>query len=265
MQLKTLGFTNVFHFPVVDIITKNHFNQELIYENENKIRRLFKLLKDDESKQILFRVISYRVTKNLEHIRKISSPDNMYFPEFITLNDNEVFVDIGAYNGDTVKAFLAKTNHLKSCVAIAFEPDEHNYQQLCNVYGSSRLTKCYNYAIYSETNKIAFNCKGDQSSVDHAGNKIIDAITLDSFFDNRDKPTYIKMDVEGSEEQVLIGARKIISAFHPKLAISIYHKSNDLWEIPLLIHSITKNYDFCIRHHSHNICDTVLYCLPKKL
>ena len=72
-------------------------------------------------------------------------------------------------------------------------------------------------------------------------------------------PTFIKMDIEGHEIPALYGVKNTIIKHKPKLAISIYHKGSDLWEIPLLIKSWIPEYKMYIRHHSANFCDTVLY------
>lgn len=74
--------------------------------------------------------------------------------------------------------------------------------------------------------------------------------------------TFIKMDVEGSEYKALLGSKSIISSCRPKLAISIYHKPEDIWELPELILDMNKNYTFYLRHYSLAGEDTVLYVIP---
>ena len=77
-----------------------------------------------------------------------------------------------------------------------------------------------------------------------------------------EKITFIKMDVEGSEYKALLGAEKIISCCKPKLAISIYHNPEDIWELPELILKMNPDYKFYIRHYSLAGEDTVLYAIP---
>lgn len=72
--------------------------------------------------------------------------------------------------------------------------------------------------------------------------------------------TFIKMDVEGSELEALKGAENIIKNQHPKMAICLYHKIEDFWQIPMYIKAIVPEYRFGIRHHCPaNFNDTVLY------
>ena len=69
------------------------------------------------------------------------------------------------------------------------------------------------------------------------------------------------MDIEGAEYQAILGAKKIIDKYKPKLAICVYHKPEDIWELPWLIHKINQEYKFYLRHYSFGDVETVLYAL----
>lgn len=87
-------------------------------------------------------------------------------------------------------------------------------------------------------------------------------MTIDEAIDPGDRVTTIKMDIEGSELEALKGARETIRRDKPKLAICIYHKTEDLWEIPLYIKSLIPEYRFYIRHHGPSgLYDSVLYAV----
>ena len=72
----------------------------------------------------------------------------------------------------------------------------------------------------------------------------------------------IKLDVEGGEASALVGARDVINRCRPTLALSAYHKPDDLWELPRLINTITDGYSFFLRQHYFNSFDVVLYAVP---
>ena len=74
----------------------------------------------------------------------------------------------------------------------------------------------------------------------------------------------MKMDAEGAELAILRGAERFISMVRPKLAVSVYHKPADLWELPQFIGALDLNYDFYLRHYSQSITDTVVYAVPKE-
>ena len=85
----------------------------------------------------------------------------------------------------------------------------------------------------------------------------LDCVALDEVI--RESVSLIKMDIEGREMKALAGAKTLITTYKPKLAICIYHKYEDLWEIPEYIHSLVPEYKFYIRHHGPFYTDTVLY------
>jgi len=116
--------------------------------------------------------------------------------------------------------------------------------------------------VYSKTTILKLTSLGSGSFISNKGDNFISVTSLDETIYNF-KPDYIKMDIEGSEKEALIGAKEIIKDFKPKLAISLYHKAEDLWEIPLLIKELNPDYEFKIRCHNHLCIETVLYCKDK--
>jgi hypothetical protein len=100
---------------------------------------------------------------------------------------------------------------------------------------------------------------GPESKICKIGDINIEVASIDDTI--KSDVTFIKMDIEGAEYQAIIGAGKIIKRCKPKLAISIYHNPNDLWELPILIHNINPKYKFYLRHYSFAENDTVLYAL----
>lgn len=89
---------------------------------------------------------------------------------------------------------------------------------------------------------------------------VIETTSIDEILDGGEA-TYIKMDIEGAEYEALLGAKKTIKNYKPKLAISIYHKRCDIWEIPILLLSYNSDYKFYLRTYSFSGNDTVLYAL----
>ena len=92
-------------------------------------------------------------------------------------------------------------------------------------------------------------------------NKGGEAIALDGYFGNQGEATFVKMDIEDSEMLALRGADKLISHNLPKLAICLYHKTEDIWEIPLYIKQRWSEYKIYIRHHTELLNETVCYAV----
>ena len=96
-----------------------------------------------------------------------------------------------------------------------------------------------------------------------AGTEKVPADSIDHVL-NGERATFIKMDIEGSEYQALLGAEQTIKKYHPRLAISLYHKPEDVLEIPYLIHKMNPDYRFIIRHYASNMTETVLYAFDEE-
>lgn len=169
----------------------------------------------------------------------------------------EVFIDAGAFDGSTIKSFLNWCSGDYERI-IAFEPDEENYKK------ASGLTNLENYSIlkkglYSKKKKVYFSAESScGSKILDDGKNFIDVVDLDSIV-NEDRVTFIKMDIEGSELEAIKGSQNLLATQKPKLAISIYHKPEDIIEIPKLLLEINPDYNFGIRHYSFYLSDTILY------
>ncbi len=179
------------------------------------------------------------------------------------ITEKEVFVDGGSFDGKSSVAFmnLCGGNYRKIYV---FEPDPDNQSKcedtLKNYRGTGENLEMIFKGLWDEKTTLRFAAISNGSSkVDKNGTKQIDVVSLDEVI--HDTVTFIKLDVEGSEFRALSGARRIIQNDRPKLAISIYHKPEDIWELPALIYSFNPDYSFYLRHYSTAASETVLYAL----
>ena len=113
---------------------------------------------------------------------------------------------------------------------------------------------------WSDKTTLYFSNEGTMGSKISDNGKL--QIAVDSI-DNvvKDKVSFIKMDIEGSELEALKGAKNTILKYKPKLAVCVYHKKEDLITIPQYILSLNQNYKLYLRHYGENSCDTVLYAL----
>ena len=198
-----------------------------------------------------------------------------FFDKFGFFNrDQEIFVDAGAYVGDSLERFIWSVNGVFRQVH-AFEPGLAQFQALKKRV--ERLSQ--EWALITENiflvNK-GLSSKNRQAMIEYADNLIqmsvtknvclpddtragrIELVSLDSYFDGQ-KFTLLKVDVEGSERELIQGARESIAAYKPRIALSVYHYPTDIFELPLQLKEINKSYSFTLGHHSSQLMDTVLY------
>ncbi|WP_405316364.1 FkbM family methyltransferase [Faecalibacillus faecis] len=223
---------------------------------------IFPLLEDDKSREILQNRFDSFLTGNISYVEKNPvDPNQYFFDECYKLTDDEVLFDCGGFTGDTVLDFIKLTQGLFKKI-ISFEPDEKNFQKLKNLVQKRELQniEIKNQATGRKQGKIGFVSNGNMVSkvVERQKDGIqVDIVALDDYLS--DKPTIIKMDVEGFEFETLKGAENIIRTLKPKLAICIYHKILDFYEIPVYLKSIVPEYKFKVRQHEPGFCETVLY------
>ena len=213
---------------------------------------------DDISKQIILeRIRGYL----FYHIMAHSPCEDQYFEkEIMQLSNQEVFVDGGCYTGDTIEEFLKRVNRQYKYI-YGFEPDETNYNMAKRNLTEYQNIEIISKGLWNRSERVCFNSASSSSRIDDGVTDSIELTSLDSYFSesqNRPLPTFIKMDIEGSEKNALLGAKKIISGVHPKLAICVYHKPEDIFELPQIIQSLGA-YHFTLRHYSPDSVDTVLY------
>lgn len=223
-------------------------------------RRTYGLLQDDQSKQVLLdRIACYLTSSPIT----ASEYRMQYFdPEIVTLDPGEVFVDGGMYTGDTAQLFVRLFNG-RYRHYYGFEPDEQNFLAAENdLIGNERFT-LIKKGLWSQEGKLSFcGNLASGSRLDECGSgEYAEVTALDAFFQDREAPTFIKMDIEGAEREALIGAEQIIRSHKPKLAICVYHKPEDIYVLPELINSFREDYRFYLRHYSDTIYETVLYAV----
>ena len=232
--------------------------KKLFSEHIQELKTVYDSLGDDKSRSVFENLIRFRTTSDWPCIKKSMGRDNLktqYLVPELQFTDHEIIVDCGAYTGDTAKLFFEK---IPGCRVIALEPDENIFEllQQCKLEGITAIKA----GAWSEDTTLRFSDTGGGSStIDPSGNTEIKVAALDHISECR-SATYIKMDIEGAELEALKGAANIIKEMKPKLAICIYHKPQDLFEIPLYIKKLNPDYKLFIHHHAY-VSETVLYAV----
>ena len=199
--------------------------------------------------------------KNILILAEVAESNQYFDLPHIQFADNEVFVDAGGFNGDTSRYFADKVNRKYKHIYV-FEPNIKQAEDCKNNLSDLNNITVIQKASWDKNEILNFVKAGEGSRIvsDELGTNSIETITIDEVL-NGDKATYIKMDVEGAEYNSLIGAKNTIKKYKPKLAISVYHKRDDIWKIPMLLLEYNPDYKFYLRMYSFTGNDTVLYAL----
>lgn len=240
------------------------FKFDFIAANSNEFQWLYEHLEDNKSKEVLIAFINQRINMQLGYLRKVKE-DKQYFPSSIfSFNSNEVFIDCGAYDGDTVEQFLEvlQNQRIKDFEAIyALEPDPNNFKALCEKHKDLKNISFINKGVWKEDRTLFF--KGGEemmSMLADDGNISVEVTTIDRTLDGK-KASFIKMDIQGAELEALKGAEKTITKYSPKLAICVYHNKEDLITIPRYIKALNSNYKIYLRAHENKAAEVVLYAI----
>lgn len=241
-----------------------------IYQQADDIRKAFSLWANDYSSQEYLAQLRWRLFLDFD---KLPTPisqavrEEEYFPNDIFSSfSNEVFVDCGAFDGDTIKRFLQRRKYCFGNI-IALEPDPINYQKL-QTYVSTLPDNIENrvavlqVAVGSRKEKVRLQEIGTMaSSVSTTGTLEVDCVPLDEVLADC-LPTLIKMDLEGFELDAIAGASRVIEQASAVLAVTVYHCQDHLWRIPLLIQSLSDQYRFFLRPYAEEYWDVSCYAVP---
>lgn len=247
------------------MFSKDYLNKRIAFfeKNERRIIDNVNSLEDIKSKEIYLSMIYYRCIRKRNRFPKYS--EQYFNNDVMNIDNNEHFIDCGAFDGDTIDRISKKLSPNKNITVVAFEPDEENYKKLLEKKDkyNNIVIKTYKYGIWSKKATLRFNANGDiGAKIDSNGECEIKVTNLDAIPDCYNA-TFIKMDIEGAELEALKGAKKIIMNNKPKLAISIYHSDDDMIDIIEFIRNKYPFYNIYVRHHSNIESETVMYCIKK--
>lgn len=272
-RLRAKGFKTVIPFALLQIIYSNQFPAHMFYANwleslfanKNKLEQLIALLEDDRSIDILNHILGFRLTLNPEQLTPIVEWD-LYGPDdLLHYSDDEVYIDGGAFDGDTIDSFINRRQG-KFKKIIGFEPDSRTFQNLQSRFIGDKRIEVFNKGLYSHTDTLYFDNIGTRASAfmeksDTSQDVVAVPVTSIDETLNGEPITYIKMNIEGAEISALMGAAKSIAKYKPKLCISVYHRPSDLWEIPFLVKQLNPDYKLYLRQHDGGVIESVLYAI----
>jgi FkbM family methyltransferase len=229
------------------------------------IRNAFQLFGVEASRREFVAQLRWRMRLEFDDAPPPHGQD--YFPrDLFALGPNEVFVDCGAYDGDTIARFLAFTEGRFDKI-IALEPDPALFAKLaayvnCLPTQSAARIRALPLAAGVRREKVRFAAMGTTSSAIAAeGGQEVDCAPLDEILGGCG-PTYIKMDIEGAEPEALMGGRSVLQSSRPIMAVCLYHQPDHFWRIPQLMNSLCPRSQLFLRPTTEGLWHLMCYSVP---
>ncbi|MDR6553595.1 FkbM family methyltransferase [Paenibacillus qinlingensis] len=252
-------------FVLDDVYQNNYYSYDFVEKNAFFFEQVYNSLSDDLSKKTYIEFINTKISGDPSKLYDYARIEEFYTVDnLITFSEGEVFLDCGTYSGDTIELFYRKFRDVWDKVhVVAFEPDSNNLDLLSNMLNRENINnvEIVPKGVWNYNNKLYFNSDAQVSAVTGSGITSIDVVSIDDYCKELQPITFIKMDIEGAEMEALMGAVETIKKYRPKLAISIYHKPEDIFLIPRFLKMLVPEYKFFVRQHKYISVDLVLYAV----
>lgn len=246
-RVRELSKKHSLYFPDIPVVGGGFFSLNYVEAHEKEFDYAYSLLSDEKSRKSFIDILNFKVSGKTEYLFNCETEKEKIYSDYIPLKNNETIMDLGAYDGDTIREFLSMTGGLYEKI-YAVEADAKNYKKLVDKTSEIENIETLNLAVWNEKTTLHFEKKkGRNSKLSSAGKFEINADSVDNILNGR-RITLLKMDVEGSEAQALMGAEKTIKAYRPKLYVCAYHRNSDMFTLPVLIHSICPDYKVYFAH-----------------
>lgn len=247
-RVKAMSEEYELYSPTVPVAGKGLFTFDFIKENDELFDKAYNLLYDERSKEDFIKVLNFKISGKVSYLFDCEYEKELLYKEILHLEKDESIVDLGAYDGDTIREFLEATQGSYKKIT-AFEPDAKNFKKLtAKTEGMENLER-HNLGAWDKKETLFFQKKKGRNS--HQADEGI-PVEFDSV-DNivKDEVTFIKMDIEGAELNALEGARNTIEKYKPKLYVCAYHRNEDMFSLPMKINELYDGYRIYFRHHPY--------------
>ena len=247
-NINKIASKHTLYIPEVPLYDSALFDRDYYLKNRSAINEAEELFHDEESREVFRDMISFRLSGEGKYLSRVATPVEMYSSLIDKSTVNKV-IDCGAYKGDSAVDIISALNPQE---IIALEPDPKTFLKLsafCDTVKDCKITPL-NYAVGDSCAVTEFSSSGSRGSGAEGTNKrarttSVEIRSLDSL--GIESVDLIKYDVEGDELAAINGSLKIINRCSPALSISVYHRSEDIFEIPLLINKLCPNHRLYMR------------------
>lgn len=264
-SVKFIDFFSFYNYSELDLGNVrfwSDFNKEFV-SNKKEYENIYSRLVDKQSRDLFTRIVNFRLTADLSYMEGFTDQEkDQYFEPFLSLDKtNEVFVDVGGFDGHTSLEFIKVCPNYKAIYF--FEPEEKNMLIARDNLAGHPHVHLIQKGLSNKQETVNFSSSGSISAITKKGDYNIEVDLLDNMVS--EKVSFIKMDVEGAESRAIEGAKMTIDRDQPTMALCVYHYPDDLWKIPLKVFSIRDDYEIYLRHYTEGVAETVMFFIPKKV
>lgn len=243
-QIKRISSEITLLAPEVPLFGGGLFDSEYLDAHKAEIAEVNAMLADEISREVFQNLIEYKLTGKLDPLWRSETEKIEDYKALIPFQKGDVYLDLGAYNGDTVLEWHSLFPDHGEIFAV--EPNPKTYQKL--IENCAHITGFHGIeaAVWNRSEALFFNAKsGRSAAVSENGPSKVQGLPADAICQKAD---FIKFDVEGAEKEAIEGAKRLILESKPSLCISAYHRTEDLFAIPLQVKKICPEYRVYLRH-----------------
>jgi len=243
-KIRSLAEKEELYAPEVPLFGGGLFDEAFYQANREKLLQVEEMLSDDLSKKVFGALVEYKLTGRIAPLFTCETHRKDDLLSLVPYQKGDIYVDLGAYDGDTVLEWDALHPDHGSIYAV--EPNPKTFVKLCNntkeISGITPLP----YAVWNKDESLTFNGKsGRSAAVSEEGKISVEGKRVDRLIKHA---SFIKFDVEGVEKEAIEGTEELIRKEAPALCISAYHRTEDLFAIPLQVKEIQPKYKVYLRH-----------------
>lgn len=252
--------------PDVPVFGTGLFDRHFFTDNFDSFLSVYNSLCDDQSKKVYYNLILGKLTGSIEYLINSETTVNEAYENIIKPTADSHYVDIGAYNGDTIREYLSFSHGYSRITA--FEPDIRNYKKLCAYALENNIdtSSLFNIAAWHSAETLTFYSRSGRNSANTTSHKNVKQVQIqadevDKYIDR--KVDFINIDAEGSDKNALLGLKNTIKNYKPVISCAVYHRNEDFFEIPLLLKELYGDCKLYFRHFKYfPAWDTNVYCKP---
>lgn len=243
-KIVALGEKEELYAPEVPLFGKGLFDEAYYRENREKLLQVEEMLSDDLSRKVFAALVEYKLTGRIPPLLTCETEKKDDILKLVPYKAGDIYADLGAYDGDTVLEWAEL--HPDHGKIFAVEPNGKTFAKLCNNTKEIPNVHPLPYAVWNENERLCFNGKsGRSAAVSDEGKAEVEGRRIDSFLE---EAHFIKFDVEGAEKEAIEGAERLLREKAPALCISAYHRTEDLFAIPLQVKALQPKYKVYLRH-----------------